>query len=341
MPHTMSSAVALAAEISRIAFAGGGSPPELMGLWAPLHEILPFSTAWLGTVDTGGARFLTVATDDRDPVARAYIESPEYYAEVESSGIWRRRRPTFLRRDARSTDCPFSERLWWPGGKHDGFGVPLIARDGRPLGLLILLTDTTVHSSDDGCQIIDKVAPMIAAAIDPITSVTGLAGLVADAQASAVVGPHGVIHPLPGSPQHPLLTTGSEVVTIASERLRTHRSPSAFLYPYPGEQPDDYLRVTVIACSTVPPSPFDELLIVSPPGDLHGLTRRELEVLGLVIDGSTNRQIANTLFVTQRTVAAHLEHIRSKLGVPTRTAAAVRSLDRALYVPPQLAGTAQ
>src|SRR4029450_7472106 len=31
------------------------------------------------------------------------------------------------------------------------------------------------------------------------------------------------------------------------------------------------------------------------------------------------------LFIAQRTVAAHLDHIRSKLGVPTRTAAAVRS----------------
>jgi len=95
----------------------------------------------------------------------------------------------------------------------------------------------------------------------------------------------------------------------------------------------------VIACPPVPSSPFAELVIVSPPGDLHGLTRRELEVLGLVIDGSTNRQIASTLFIAQRTVAAHLEHIRSKLDVPTRTAAAVRSLHHSLYVPPQLVGT--
>jgi hypothetical protein len=40
----------------------------------------------------------------------------------------------------------------------------------------------------------------------------------------------------------------------------------------------------------------------------------------------------------QRTVAAHLEHIRSKLGAPTRTAAAVQALNNALYVPPPLAG---
>jgi DNA-binding CsgD family transcriptional regulator len=341
MPNTMTSAVALVAEISRVASAAGGSPRELMGLWGPLREILPFTAAWLGMVDTGGARFLTAAADDLDPAIRAYVESPEYYTEVESSGIWRRRQPMCLRESGLSIDCPFSDRLWWPAGQHDGVGVPLITGDGRPVGLLVLLTDAIGHLSDNGCQVIGKVAPMIAAAIDPMTSITGLTGLVADAQASAVIGPGGAIHPLPGSPLHPLLSAGSQMVSIASDRLRTHRSPSAFLYPYPEDDPHEYLRVTVIACPSVPSSPFDELVIVSPPGDLHGLTRRELEVLGLVIDGSTNRQIASALFITQRTVAAHLEHIRSKLDVPSRTAAAVRSLDRTLYVLPQSAGTVE
>jgi GAF domain-containing protein len=78
---------------------------------------------------------------------------------------------------------------WWPGGQHDGLGVPLIAADGRPVGLLILLTDATGHPSDTGCQVIGQVAQMIAAAIDPMTSIIGLAGLVVDARASAVVGP--------------------------------------------------------------------------------------------------------------------------------------------------------
>jgi len=113
--------------------------------------------------------------------------------------------------------------------------VPLITADGRPVGLLILLTDATGHPSDTGCQMIGKVAPMIAAAIDPMTSIIGLAGLVVDARASAVVGPGGAVLPLPGSPLHPVLATGSRVVAIASDRLRTHHSPTAFPVPVPGE----------------------------------------------------------------------------------------------------------
>jgi DNA-binding NarL/FixJ family response regulator len=67
--------------------------------------------------------------------------------------------------------------------------------------------------------------------------------------------------------------------------------------------------------------------------DLRGLTPRELEVLGLLIDGCSNQQIARALVVAPRTVAAHLEHILVKLGAPTRTLAAVRAEREGLYVP--------
>jgi DNA-binding NarL/FixJ family response regulator len=58
--------------------------------------------------------------------------------------------------------------------------------------------------------------------------------------------------------------------------------------------------------------------------------------MGFVIEGRANQYIAHALFITARTVAAHLEHIRAKLEAPTRTVAAVRSLHLALYIPPQL-----
>jgi DNA-binding CsgD family transcriptional regulator len=51
------------------------------------------------------------------------------------------------------------------------------------------------------------------------------------------------------------------------------------------------------------------------------LTARELEVMRLVADGSTNRQVARRLVVSDATVRTHLEHVFEKLGVHTRTAA--------------------
>ncbi|MEA2310714.1 MAG: hypothetical protein QOE28_682 [Solirubrobacteraceae bacterium] len=56
--------------------------------------------------------------------------------------------------------------------------------------------------------------------------------------------------------------------------------------------------------------------------DAHGLTARELEVLELVGQGMTNRQIAEQLFIAPKTAGLHVSHILAKLGVSNRTQAA-------------------
>jgi len=65
-----------------------------------------------------------------------------------------------------------------------------------------------------------------------------------------------------------------------------------------------------------------------PAGHLMHLpvTERERQVLALVASGKTNVEIAAVLAISARTVQKHLEHIFQKLGVETRTAAAVRAL---------------
>jgi len=60
------------------------------------------------------------------------------------------------------------------------------------------------------------------------------------------------------------------------------------------------------------------------------LTEREHEVLMLVSQGMTNKQIARTLTISPATVKAHVERIIAKLGVSDRTqAAVVATQDRA------------
>jgi DNA-binding CsgD family transcriptional regulator len=53
-----------------------------------------------------------------------------------------------------------------------------------------------------------------------------------------------------------------------------------------------------------------------------GLTERELEVLRLVAEGRTNREIADELFISPKTASVHVSNILAKLGVATRTEAA-------------------
>jgi DNA-binding NarL/FixJ family response regulator len=51
------------------------------------------------------------------------------------------------------------------------------------------------------------------------------------------------------------------------------------------------------------------------------LTRREREVAELIMHGLSNRQIAATLVMAQRTAEGHVEHILAKLGFTTRSQA--------------------
>jgi DNA-binding NarL/FixJ family response regulator len=53
------------------------------------------------------------------------------------------------------------------------------------------------------------------------------------------------------------------------------------------------------------------------------LSRRELEVVKLVSTGMTNREIATKLFIAERTAEGHVERIRNKLDVRSRTEVAV------------------
>jgi DNA-binding NarL/FixJ family response regulator len=53
----------------------------------------------------------------------------------------------------------------------------------------------------------------------------------------------------------------------------------------------------------------------------HALTDREVEVLGLVATGRTNRSVAGALGISEKTVARHVANIFGKLGVSTRAAA--------------------
>jgi len=67
-----------------------------------------------------------------------------------------------------------------------------------------------------------------------------------------------------------------------------------------------------------------------PPRKTFGLTARELEVVGLITEGSTNKHIAETFGISEETVKRHLTNIFNKLGVGNRLELALFALNHNL-----------
>ena len=63
-------------------------------------------------------------------------------------------------------------------------------------------------------------------------------------------------------------------------------------------------------------------------GGVTQLTKREMEVLGLLVMGHPNRQIASALGVEEATVKAHMGRLMRKAGVDNRTALSMRAIER-------------
>jgi DNA-binding NarL/FixJ family response regulator len=61
---------------------------------------------------------------------------------------------------------------------------------------------------------------------------------------------------------------------------------------------------------------------------VSGLTDREVEVLRLLARGLTNKEIASALDISTKTAGHHVQHVFEKLGVTTRSAAAVCAMHR-------------
>lgn len=63
-----------------------------------------------------------------------------------------------------------------------------------------------------------------------------------------------------------------------------------------------------------------------PAGHDFGLTERERTILGLLVEGYSNKEISKRIYVSLDTVKVHLKHIFEKLNVDSRTKAAVKTL---------------
>jgi len=67
------------------------------------------------------------------------------------------------------------------------------------------------------------------------------------------------------------------------------------------------------------------------PTESYNLTRREKEILKLVVDGHSNRNIAEMIYLSPHTVDTHIRHIYSKLEVHSRSSAVAKAIREKLF----------
>jgi DNA-binding CsgD family transcriptional regulator len=331
----------VAAELGEIASGQGDVQQRADAVLNSLRRLVPFQAAVINLLDPERRVHVPVVSCGYDDATRGYITSRANTDEIEMLGFTRSRSAMRL------SDLPVPReqiRGWAeylePAGFRGGLGVGLFTSDGRHLGLLGMNTDTAAHPTEASRDLIGVLAPVIANAIDPMRSITTVAEIVSNAEAGIVLTIDGDTQPLPGLPAHPLLDPGSDVLNVAAEGVANGCAYGSFLVRYTADgAPHVHVRITVLAGPRDPPYPLTTgVVLISPHGELHGLTPRELEVLGLIVEGWPNSRIAADLFVTRRTVNAHVEHILTKLDAGTRTLAAARAIRLGLYVPRPLRG---
>lgn len=105
---------------------------------------------------------------------------------------------------------------------------------------------------------------------------------------------------------------------------------SYILKDAPREELFQAVRATAQGQSYLSPSVTNRLMghIRAPAGE--ALSARELEVLKMVAQGQSNKEIAHHLHISEATVKSHLLHIFAKLGVNDRTQAVTTAIQRGM-----------
>ena len=293
--------------------------------------IVPSAAAQIATWDARSARHVTVASRGYDRCTREALNGTKYTADrvwkvIEGSAdavFWR--------------DCPFDRRespfyvdVLAAHGYKEGATMLLRGGDGTHLGMLTfsLESDTTPDTSArDTLGILSAGLVPLVDRLAPARQFAALAG--SSRAAAALDAEYGWVSLTPDR----VAPTG--MLTAAQTFLgRSDGRPIRFRWDdesVPARRGAiETLQVEVftlnhptchaVACWQVGTIPYH-------------LTRRECQVLAGIAGGLSNPGIAAELCMSVRTVTTHVEHILSKLGVATRTEAALIADREGLLTP--------
>jgi DNA-binding CsgD family transcriptional regulator len=325
-------------DVMNVAAAPGRAVDRAEALLDALSRLVSFEGSFVALLHPGRREHRSLVRSGYDDRTCVFLDGPAWMDDIELLGLQHKRPPM------RACDLPVppqAVQAWAeylvPAGFREGLGLGLFTPDGRYLGVLAVHTESPVPPTDAVRDLVGMLARLLAHAVDPMREADAVARLVQGAIAGVALTDGGTTLPLPGLSGHVLLAAGSPVLAVvaAGRSGGARMLQESFLCLAPADDgAAHHLRVTALVIPpATPPYDVTAVVVVSPPGELYGLTPRELEVLGLLVEGWPNQPIAAELGITERTAAAHVEHILTKLAVPSRTVAAVSALRLGLFVP--------
>jgi DNA-binding CsgD family transcriptional regulator len=323
----------VAIEVRRIASGPGRPDQRAEALLEALSRLVPFRAAWISVLDPERREQPPLVSHGYPDGLNEYMAGPAGVAEIELLGL-SRSGATLLS----DLPLPLEEVRSWaeylaPAGFRGGLAAGLFTADGRYVGMLGLNTDTTTYPTRAARDLVDELASTIAHAIDPMRAISAAAQIVRDARAGIVLTRAGNTLPLDGVPAHPLLSPGSALLSVAAGHLAAGVEFTTFLCPYSASDAHGHVRATVLGCPHRPLIHLTGVVLLSPPGNLRGLNRAELEILGLLVEDWPDRRIAAALDLPETTVVHTVEHILTKLDAANRDVALMRAVRLGLYIP--------
>lgn len=327
---------AILTEVAAIATTAAATITErARAVLTPLRRLVPFDAAWIALLDPERRQQVPLVRLGYDAKVQEYLDSTQHVDDVERTNFHRYAQPMRVK----DFPIPAGELPVWaehlrPAGFGEGIAVSLRSGDGRYVGVLTMNTETTTPVPNTSRDLLGALAPLLAYAVDPMRTITPMVDVITTAIAGTILTHAGNTEPLPGLPDDPLLRAGSAALLEAATLHASGIGFATFLIPdHRRDDPHGYQRVTMMACPTQPRHHLAAIVLLSPTEVPHNLTRRQLTMLGMLIDGWEPQRIGTALQLSPRTVIDIIEQIRATLGAPTREATIIRAAGQGLYLP--------
>jgi DNA-binding CsgD family transcriptional regulator len=294
-----------------------------------LFGLIPYAAADFAAVDPVSGEFVQLARRGYSDETISGFRDPRFFNTLDILDLKTSGRPM------RMKDVPGDPLDTWvigeilvPAGYREGLTMCLRTNDGRLTGVINLSTETRDHPSDLARDSIGYLCHALGSVADLTQSTKWVEQIAGEGKTAVGLDGRGNAVTFSGASHPEFFHPGSELLKAAQELVR-QKICGSFIWPA-DQRGMGWFRVNVIPVT----GQYHDLaaVLTLDTADVRNMSERELQVLSLAARGLSNREIASTLFISDRTVQTHIEHTLVKLSAPNRAAAAAIAAREGLLI---------